>query len=95
MWVKMGVGMGCGGVYQSGGGDGRVGFDHLGKAPPRGETKKVHKNQFWGTSAYSFRQGSVTWFLGSGDAGGDNTKYPHGYEIIRMAVIKPQRMQQK
>ena len=32
---------------------------------------KIHKNQFWGTSAHNFKQGSVTWFLGSGDAGGD------------------------
>ena len=58
-------------VNQNGDGDWGVGFDHLGKAPPLCETKKNHKNQFWGTSAYSFRQGSVTWFLGSGSAGAD------------------------
>jgi len=42
-----------------------------GKGPPPCEAKKINKNQFWGTSAHSFRQRSVTWFLGSGDTGGD------------------------
>ena len=43
----------------------------MGKAPQFSETKKIHKNQFGGTSAHSFRQGSVTWFLVSGDADWD------------------------
>ena len=59
------------GVNQDGDGDAGIGFDHLGKASPLCETKKTHKNQFWETSAHSFRQGSMTWFLGSGDTGGD------------------------
>jgi len=67
----MGLEMGDWGVNENGDGDEGVGFDHLGKAPPLCETKKAHKNQFWETSAHSFRQGSVTWFLGSGDAGLD------------------------
>ena len=60
-----------GDVNGDGIGDEGVGFDHLGKAPPLCETKKVHKKQFWETSAHSFGQGSATWFLGSGDTGGD------------------------
>ena len=63
--------MGDWGVNEYGDGDEGMGFDHLGKAPPLCDTKKAHKNQFWETSAHSFGQGSATWFLGSGDTGGD------------------------
>ena len=53
----MGLEMGDWGVNEDGDGDEGMGFDHLGKAPPLCETKKVHKEQFWGTSAHSFRHG--------------------------------------
>ena len=63
--------MGGRGMNQDGNGDEGVGFDHLGEPPPFARQKKAHKNQFWETSAHSFGQGSATWFLGSGDTGGD------------------------